>query len=43
MKNYGMVFELNFDYYKRVAHRNLSQKKVLLDFQATQFEPFKDS
>ena len=37
MQNYSEVFKSNFNYYQRVAHKKLSQKIILLDFQASIF------
>jgi hypothetical protein len=37
MQNSSEVFKSNFDYYQRVAHKNLSKKSVLLDFPVSLF------
>jgi hypothetical protein len=37
MQKVSEVFKSNFNYYQRVAHKKLSQKNVLLDFQVSLF------
>jgi hypothetical protein len=37
MQKVSKVFKSNFNYYQRVAHKKLSQKNVLLDFQVSLF------
>jgi hypothetical protein len=37
MQKVSEVFKSNFNYYQRVAHKKLSKKNVLLDFQVSLF------